>query len=1665
MLILKLKAQLSRNSQVLNLLDVDHPTPSPEPPIRSSNRSLSTDLARTRSRLDSETGNQTWSSPAFLKRNQLPYATYLNTQYDPFRDESIFEDGERRKKMRLGRKSYQWTFANTKSSPDKEDRLGAYESSRSTSPDLVEEANDGTSSTATLQSGSTEQKEASANKIGLDENLPQRNEDEAMLDEVARETLTGHDPQASFDVDTNGHILLNDEVLPGVAILKQPDRDLDSESSIKLGPERQELRPKPSEFNIHDEDMSQILAEDRQSTPTRRVSPIIQESSQNDTTSNSPDGDPVTRPPMTEDLYRQEALSESSETNVQNQDASQILVEGRQSTPSPRDSSIRREFPLNDSTHDLLNEDSMSRPPITQPLDSQELPSESSEDNMQKENESQVLAEDRQRSSLRKSPSVKGSSPSHAMCESLDRDPDDEPSTPEGLDSQEARPEKSDADMKNIESSQILPKGRQSSSVSRDSSISRDSLSNGARYKLAEQITEDENLPGKGNGSRELHTTTENDIIETDLTSPVPPEDRPDSPATESSSANRDSGLEGAKIEKGPRLKLSQPKRQVSPSESPESLASTDSPDRDPDDEPSTASLDRLEFHLDKSDADMEDVESAQILPKGRPFSSTSRDSSLVRQSLSNGTRYKLPEHIIDDDNLPEKCGVSQKLHIATAKDEDDLAPEVLPEDRPDPSGIEASSAGLDSPLEDVEIEKSPRLQPLQPQRRFSPPESPEFLAPTDSTSQVSVAESQASLEEISEDDSRSGRESINDFSEAISTVSPSQSPYADLEDLPDYQSSNDIESEDEVIYVDFGFSSPCEESSDSRISSSSSEASGQSNVTTEGVHDDKHDFELDGLPISLVHSTIDDIPLSCHKREDVPKEQENTFSPIATSANDMEKLNHEVLAADEANSASLDIMNTDNIFPDDEIAKAKEENRRQDMKSMTFHGDHATEIYRDSDPIDIDDEPSKDQKIDRVCEDVSAAGSGEDDETDEEAKIAAQPKSTSNTSNTSPDQNRKIEKDISTRGGDFAIISDDTYSPAQRNNESQLARAKPTVDIIDLESEEVDNIASRSPQIKEDPSQAPVGFGNTDDVISEERHVSKQDYELSRSEKRSEDKVGKKPDADQAIHEGPGTGTTFKGGEQNLDSRTEQLSSRDAPSKDTSERMKTALDREHDPGVQHQDQGASSQSSTSALEEALLGDTNFDPILRSQLFTPLSSQQRSLKSEQSIVSEKNKQVEHELPTPHLTQSTSAPLLPPTTPERHETPTLVERIKAMKSLSARKAHARSSIDYSKAASNWFTRRKPSQLTHVSDSEGERESNLSSDQVSIVDEEPPGLEPPLESSGPSILSDKTSQTESIDSKSPPIKGLRTSFAYYAPLSSLHFGTPTSVLTVLHSVDPIARSKFGPRDFYRFLFLSDPSSMQNPPTIAKIFRPKQLALPNVNPGDAILLRNFKVQSFEKSLGLLSTDSSGWAVFRKGVEVEVRGPPVEFGPEERCFIKGLWKWWESVGVASVEKAIAEAAKKGTTERARSVEGGFEGEVDQRSKGKTDQGISSTPRGAKGKVSGRTRSLVESDMTPTTDSGRHELRDGTSYPDSTPERRAMSGSGAVVHELRDGTTYTDTDMDTDADGEKKVEGKEKTKRGASAEKDGRRVERGLKIEKGEHELRDGTRYSDGFE
>ena len=365
-----------------------------------------------------------------------------------------------------------------------------------------------------------------------------------------------------------------------------------------------------------------------------------------------------------------------------------------------------------------------------------------------------------------------------------------------------------------------------------------------------------------------------------------------------------------------------------------------------------------------------------------------------------------------------------------------------------------------------------------------------------------------------------------------------------------------------------------------------------------------------------------------------------------------------------------------------------------------------------------------------------------------------------------------------------------------------------------------------------------------------------------------------------------------------------------------------------------------------------------------------------------------------------MTPEQPAPLEPPAVPQSSHTATLVDKLRAMKSLSVQTARARRSSTGLNADSPWFAQKKISQMSHVSDSENgdrkEEESGIesqASDNRSLASHEDRDEHGEVEFEAyanphlPALQKTASPTTLPNPQLSTPITGLRTSFSYFAPLSNLssHFDTPIDTLAIVIFSTPVTHAKTGPRDYTQTLFITDPSSSSppNPITNAQIFRPNSPPFPSLTQGDPILLRNFKVQSFQKRLGLLSTNSSAWAVFRRGADVQVRGPPMEFGPEERAFARGLWDWWRSVGAEIMALPAVRDEMDDDHHDATAVE---ERELEN-------------PRSAERKRSGKRRrrgrpSLGEGVL-------RHELRDGVSYTDG--------GGKGPVHELRDGTTYSD--------------------------------------------------------
>jgi hypothetical protein len=103
----------------------------------------------------------------------------------------------------------------------------------------------------------------------------------------------------------------------------------------------------------------------------------------------------------------------------------------------------------------------------------------------------------------------------------------------------------------------------------------------------------------------------------------------------------------------------------------------------------------------------------------------------------------------------------------------------------------------------------------------------------------------------------------------------------------------------------------------------------------------------------------------------------------------------------------------------------------------------------------------------------------------------------------------------------------------------------------------------------------------------------------------------------------------------------------------------------------------------------------------------------------------------------------------------------------------------------------------------------------------------------------------------------------------------------------------------------LTISDPSISTS--ITVTISRPFKLALPVISSGDGILLRGFKVTSQKRKLLLQSTDASSWAVFKSNGEVQIRGPPVEYGEGEAQEIESLKLWWRGLGAQAWKEVAA--------------------------------------------------------------------------------------------------------------------------------------------------------------
>ena len=378
----------------------------------------------------------------------------------------------------------------------------------------------------------------------------------------------------------------------------------------------------------------------------------------------------------------------------------------------------------------------------------------------------------------------------------------------------------------------------------------------------------------------------------------------------------------------------------------------------------------------------------------------------------------------------------------------------------------------------------------------------------------------------------------------------------------------------------------------------------------------------------------------------------------------------------------------------------------------------------------------------------------------------------------------------------------------------------------------------------------------------------------------------------------------------------------------------------------------------TEAIQDS--EDSVLDPSLRSQISSPeatLPIEEFTRKSESESTPIEPK---HAMLTPKLAEAQVDGTQDLPTLDQSSNISTIERLKSLRTSTRNHSHLNGST--STTMNQWFTPTKSGRSTSTSEYEidSEETSNESSDyDTGHLQEIHRESLPPADS--PETEYPFTEVSDTTISKGPLSGGFRTALSYYISLStaSEYFDTKIdTVAIVVSSTNPV-RATSGPRDFYQTMYLTDTSTLSRPKlSTAQIFRPSKDALPLIQSGDAILLRDFKIQAQNRGFMLLSTDSSAWAVFRQGEDVQIRGPPVELGVEEKEFAKGLRRWWDNLKEGGRDEVKRLVPKPPTKEK-------------RKAKAPKAKDNTAGRHGTRSRTTVTNRPLV------------HELRDGTTWKD----------------------------------------------------------------------------------
>ena len=194
---------------------------------------------------------------------------------------------------------------------------------------------------------------------------------------------------------------------------------------------------------------------------------------------------------------------------------------------------------------------------------------------------------------------------------------------------------------------------------------------------------------------------------------------------------------------------------------------------------------------------------------------------------------------------------------------------------------------------------------------------------------------------------------------------------------------------------------------------------------------------------------------------------------------------------------------------------------------------------------------------------------------------------------------------------------------------------------------------------------------------------------------------------------------------------------------------------------------------------------------------------------------------------------------------------------------------------------------------------------------------------------SALDSPTKQTYDLRRREPIVdlklrlfRNLRTELVDYTALKVIryHLNKKLDVLAIATTSTPDKnhQSASGLGHWHTTFNITDASIAPSGVTEIQISRPYQEALPIVQAGDGILLRNFVVHA-SKDRGFIlrseKNEACSWAVFKDEQDkAEMRGPPVEYDDREKNHILAMKEWFRSLdSVATAKLGRANANKAG--------------------------------------------------------------------------------------------------------------------------------------------------------